>query len=242
MSVEYLEQIGCLDHGYVRWIDHMGTDLSVVNAARVSFMKESGLWDHKDARLLKWLWNEREYSPFRHATMTFEVYAPMVVRNQWWKYIVGSDHDPMMAWNESSRRYVTEDPIYYTPRFRSAPDSKKQGSGDVVPADIQEYWQYKLRQHQEVSIGYYNAAITEGIAPEQARVFLLGYGLYVRWRWTCSLQGCLWFLRQRMEEKAQSEIREYAGAVYDLTCQRFPETLKAFGAEVIPPYGVKYPV
>lgn len=234
MATKPVEQVFCLDHGYVRWINHMGTDLSVVNAARASFMKESREWSENDARLLRWLWNEREYSPFRHVTMTFEVYAPLMVARQWWKYIVGSDHDPMMAWNESSRRYVTEDPVYYTPQFRASPENKKQGSGEPLSFGGQMFWKMELERVQEKSIMLYNAAIEGGIAPEQARVFLLGYGLYVRWRWTCSLQGCLWFLRQRMEDKAQSEIREYASAVYDLSAIRFPETLKAFGAEVIP--------
>lgn len=233
------DRIDCLDHGYVRWVDHMGTDLSVVNAARVSFMKESENWDHNDARLLKWLWNEREYSPFRHATVTFEVYAPLMVARQWWKYVVGSDHDPLMAWNESSRRYVTEEPVYYSPEWRTAPESKKQGSGERLSGSLAQTFSVLLDRRQQDSIRDYEWAIESGIAPEQARVFLLGYGLYVRWRWTCSLQGCLWFLRQRMEDKAQSEIREYAGAVYDLTSTRFPETLKAFGHEVIPEYNTR---
>lgn len=223
---------GCLDHGYVTLIDHMGTDLSVVNAARASFMKESREWDEKDDRLLRFLWREREFSPFRHATMTFEVYAPLMVARQWWKYVVGSDHDPMMAWNESSRRYVTETPQYYSPHFRAAPDSRKQGSGDLLPVGENLYWSMILEKLQNESIDAYEKAIETGVAPEQARVFLLGYGLYVRWRWTCSLQGALWFMEQRLEGKSQSEIREYATAVHDIVAEQFPVTMDAFDSDI----------
>jgi thymidylate synthase (FAD) len=194
-------------------------------------MKESREWCDNDARLLRWLWNEREFSPFRHATMTFEVYAPLMVARQWWKYIVGSDHDPMMAWNESSRRYVTEEPVYYRPMFRAAPEHRKQGSGEHLPVGENVYWNMELEKLQAMSIAAYESAVTNGVAPEQARVFLLGYGLYVRWRWTCSLQGALWFMTQRLEEKAQSEIQEYAQAVHDLVVPRFPVTMSAFDNE-----------
>jgi thymidylate synthase (FAD) len=226
------DQLFCLDHGYVLWIDHMGTDLSVVNAARASYMKESGLFTSDDKRLLNWLWREREMSPFRHATMTFEVYAPLMVARQWFKYVVGSNHDPLLGWNESSRRYVTEEPVYYTPWFNKAPASKKQGSGEPVKVGEQTFWRLELERLQDETMKMYERAIFAGIAPEQARVFLLGYGLYVRWRWTCSLQGCIHFLTQRLDKKAQSEIREYAEAVYILTAERFPITMKAFKEEV----------
>lgn len=227
-TLKFTEHINCLDQGYVRLVDHMGDDLSVVNAARVSYMKESGLFTSGDKRLLNWLWREQEMSPFRHAVMTFEVYAPLMVRNQWWKYVVGSNHDSMLAWNESSRRYVTEEPQYYTPMFRAAPEHKKQGSGGYLSVGEQTYWRLLLKEMQKRSIELYEAAIANGVAPEQARVFLLGYGLYVRWRWTCSLQGCLWFLHQRMADAAQSEIREYAKAVHELANKRFPVTIGAF--------------
>lgn len=224
-----LEHVNCLDHGYVRWIDHMGTDLSVVNAAKASFQRESAAMMEKERRLLGFLIREEEWSPFRHVVMTFECYAPLMIARQWWKYIVGSDHrDPMLAWNESSRRYVTEQPEYYTPEFRQAPESRKQGSGEFLTTSDNMYWKIILERMQNESIEAYEMAIEMGVAPEQARVFLLGYGLYVRWRWTCSLQGCIWFLQQRLEDKAQSEIREYAEAVRKLAALRFPLSMRMF--------------
>lgn len=216
-----------LDKGYVRLVDYMGSDLSVVNAARVSFEKESEEFSDKDQSLLNYLIRKNEYSPFRHATMTFEVYAPIMVARQWWKYVVGSDHT-MEAWNESSRRYVTEAPTYYTPEWRGAPDNKKQGSsGFIHDKLITDRWTYRLLQRQRESIKDYEDAIADGIAPEQARVFLLGYGMYVRWRWTASLQSVMHFLNQRVEESAQYEIQQYAHAVHKLAEELFPISISA---------------
>src|SRR5690625_5071724 len=113
----------------------MGSDLTVANAARVSYDKESTELNEKDRRLIRFLAREDHTSPFRHAIAQFEVYAPLMVARQWWKYVVGSDHT-MDAWNESSRRYVTEERVFYVPaadEWRSAPEMSKQGSGESFP-------------------------------------------------------------------------------------------------------------
>lgn len=225
LTLKSSNQRQVLDKGYVRIVDHMGSDLSVVNAARVSFEKESEEFSDKDQKLLNYLIRKNEFSPFRHATMTFEVYAPLMVARQWWKYVVGSDHrDPITAWNESSRRYVTEEPSYYTPRWRGTPENKKQGSTDFIEADE---FTHRLAHLQDLTIEAYEEAIEHGIAPEQARVFLLGYGMYVRWRWTASLEGVMHFLNQRVEESAQYEIQQYAHAVYYLAEELYPISISA---------------
>src|SRR5690554_5768285 len=97
-----------LDKGYVRLVDVLGSDLTVANAARVSYAKESKKLSNQDIRLIEFLAREDHTSPFRHAMLQFEVYAPLMVARQWWKYIVGSSHlegigDSLNAWNESSR-------------------------------------------------------------------------------------------------------------------------------------------
>ena len=92
--------ITVLRDGYVKLVDKMGSDLSVVNAARASFAKESKDFSTQDARLLNYLARENHMSPFRHAFMTFEIKAPLMVARQHWKYVVGSDHT-MDSWNES---------------------------------------------------------------------------------------------------------------------------------------------
>jgi thymidylate synthase (FAD) len=223
-------KIDVLDKGYVRLVDTLGSDLSIANAARVSYDKESDDMSEKDAKLIKFLWDEKHTSPFRHAAMTFEVYAPLVVARQWWKYAVSSTHvDDQNGWNESSRRYITENEEFYIPKgseWRSKPENSKQGSGPVLDSDVGGYFTNKLFDTVEAGNKLYHEAMEAGIAPEQARLFLPAYGMYVRWRWTVSLQGVLTFLDQRLEHDAQKEIQEYAQAVRDLTKQSFPYTYK----------------
>jgi thymidylate synthase (FAD) len=221
-------KIDVLDKGYVRLVDTLGNDLSIANAARVSYDKESAEMSERDAKLIKFLWNEEHTSPFRHAAITFEVYAPLFVARQWWKHAVGSTHlDDQNGWNESSRRYITENEEFYLPKgteWRSKPENSKQGSGTPLEAEVGGWFTNKLFDITEMGKGLYDQAMEAGIAPEQARLFLPAYGMYVRWRWTVSLHGILNFLGQRLPSDAQYEIREYAEAVKALTKDKFPYT------------------
>jgi thymidylate synthase (FAD) len=223
------EPISVLDEGYVRLVDVLGDDLAVVNAARVSYDKEKDVFEEKDAKLLKFLLREQHTSPFRHAALTFEVYAPLFVARQWWKYAVASTHvDEQNGWNESSRRYITEDEKFYVPlpnEWRSKPENSKQGSGEAVDEELGEKYFNKLLEIIVDGTRAYHDAMDDGIAPEIARLFLPAYGMYVRWRWTVSLQGVLTFLDQRLEHDAQYEIQKYAEAVLKLTKEAFPETI-----------------
>lgn len=225
-------KIDVLDKGYVRLVDHMGSDLSVVNAARVSYDKEAAEMSEKDSRLLSFLVREKHTSPFRHAALTFEVYAPLVVARQWWKYAVASSHvDDQNGWNESSRRYITEAEEFYVPspsEWRSKPENSKQGSGEPVDVLVGQRFTDRLEETIRLGEEAYVSAMEEGIAPELARLFLPAYGMYVRWRWTVSLQGVMTFLEQRLPHDAQSEIREYADAVFSLSSSVFPETFKSY--------------
>jgi thymidylate synthase (FAD) len=227
-----MNKVSVLDKGYVRLVDVMGNDLSVVNAARVSYDKESEDFNEKDVKLLQFLVRERHTSPFRHAAMTFEVYAPLFVARQWWKYAVASTHvDDQNGWNESSRRYVTEDEEFYIPNsreWRSKPENSKQGSGEPLNEYTGSIHTSYLEQYVESGLEMYHTALEDGVAPELARLFLPAYGMYVRWRWTVSLQGVTTFLDQRLEHDAQAEIQEYAKAVQKLTEESFPQTMKVF--------------
>jgi thymidylate synthase (FAD) len=220
-----------LDKGYVRLVDTLGNDLSVVNAARVSYDKESEEFTPKDAKLIDFLVREGHTSPFRHAALTFEVYAPLFVARQWWKYAVASSHvDDQNGWNESSRRYITEDEQFYVPmhdEWRSKPENSKQGSGEPVAEALGMVYTSKLIEMISKGTEWYHEAMDDGIAPELARLFLPAYGMYVRWRWTTSLQGVMTFLDQRLGHDAQVEIQEYAKAVAELSVQAFPQTFKA---------------
>jgi thymidylate synthase (FAD) len=227
-----MDKIKVLDKGYVRLVDVLGNDLSIVNAARVSYDKESAEFTDKDVKLVNFLIREEHTSPLRHAALTFEAYAPLMVARQWWKYAVASTHvDDQNGWNESSRRYITEREEFYIPEgheWRSRPANSKQGSGAPVDSALGDYYTSRLIDQVFQGVEFYESALADGIAPELARLFLPAYGMYVRWRWTVSLQGVITFLDQRLEHDAQVEIQEYAKAVSLLTNQAFPETMKAW--------------
>lgn len=219
-----------LDKGYVRLVDKMGSDLSIVNAARVSFDKESYALNEKDESLIAYLIREGHTSPFRHANMQFEIYSPLMMARQHWKHVVGSDHT-MDSWNESSRRYVTEVPEFYIPgpaEWRGAPEDSKQGSGENLPESKGKNWTEAIQLHAELSENLYNQAMTDGICAEQARLFLPAYGLYIRYYWSASLQSVLHFLDQRLDLHAQKEIQVYAEAVEEYVVQEFPAVYEAW--------------
>lgn len=219
-----------LDNGYVDVVDVMGSDLSVVNAARVSYDKESKILTGKDEKLIDFLVREHHDSPLRHAAMTFEVYAPLMVKNQLIKHIVASTHvEDNFGWSESSRRYVTEIPEFYLPdEFLSKPDDSKQGAGGPIDYETSERYKAMLDNWYGRGEELYTMAMNDGIAPEQARLFLPAYGLYVRWRWTASLNALLHFVSLRLGHGAQYEMTEYGRGVASLVRQHFPVTTDAW--------------
>jgi len=221
-----------LDKGYIRLINNMGSDLDVANAARVSFNKQISQLSDKDVNLINFLVKDKHDSVLRHCILSFEVYAPLMVCRQWWKHHIGaSSLDGQDGWNESSRRYITEEEEFYIPspkQWRSAPENRKQGSGEAVS----EYRgaKYTKRLERLVIDGYdaYREALEDGVAPEQARLLLPAYSMYVRWRWTASLNAVLHFLSLRNKDDAQYEIAEYARAIDKLIHQYYPNTTKAW--------------
>jgi thymidylate synthase (FAD) len=209
----------------------MGDDLRIVNAARVSYDKASENWTDKDASLLSFLMREGHTSVLRHASLTFECYAPLMVARQWYKHAVGSTYlEDQNGWNESSRRYVTENEEFYLPKpweWRSKPANSKQGSGEAIDPRKGRLWKELLEDYQRDGVKLYEQAMDAGIAPEQARLFLPANGLYIRFYWTVSLAAFLHFLQLRDESHAQFEIQEYARAMKFLVEPKFPETFKA---------------
>jgi len=219
-----------LDKGYVRLVDTMGSDLSVINAARVSYQKEASSVTRSDERLIDFLSREGHTVPFRHAFATFEVYAPLMVARQWFKYVVGADHT-MDSWSEASRRYVTSTPEFYVVspnEWRSAPENSKQGSGETLDPSIGESITAKLIDNYDRCLGLYNEMMEQGVCAEQARLFLPGYGTYVYWRWSASLQAICHFLVQRLDSHAQYEIQLGAGAVHQLIAPEFPISISTW--------------
>ena len=215
-----------LDHGYVKLVHNMGSELDIVNSARVSFEKEVHSLFDKDIRLLEFLIEHKHDSCLRHNVMTFEVYAPLMVARQWYKHAVSSTHlDDQLGWNESSRRYITENEVFYVPdpnQWRSSPENKKQGSAEALPADVGAKLYQKLSKRVIDGHRDYLEALEQGVAPEQARLLLPAYAMYVRWRWTASLNAVLHFLALRKKGGAQYEIRAYADAIDSIVSDLYP--------------------
>lgn len=223
-----LKTIKVLDKGEVSYIDHCGTDLMVVNAARVSFAKESS-WEYsdsefavgqlseKDKKLIGYLAKHNHWTPFAHPQITLRIKAPISIRTQLFKHKIG------FVENEISRRYVTVEPEFYNPKWRTKPSNgAKQGSEDFM--EYGNDWNscntaYSLAVEQCKTI--YDDLIAKGIAPEQAR-FVLPQGTYTEWYWTGSLASYARVCRQRLDPHAQWEVQEYAKAISGIIQPLFP--------------------
>jgi thymidylate synthase (FAD) len=223
-----MKKVNVLDAGYVEYVDHMGSDLTIVNAARVSFNKESE-WDKdrngeqqlsdKDFKLVKFLSEHDHWTPFAHPQITLRIKAPISIRTQFFKHKVG------FVENEISRRYVSYEPDVYYPFFRGKPvGGAKQGSDEFITDEtIKANCERHYKQAAEKCIDAYNALLSAGVAPEQAR-FVLPQGVYTEWWWTGSLSAYARVFKQRIDPHAQWEIREYAKAIDGIIRPLFPES------------------
>lgn len=225
---QYFGHIPVLDKGHVELIDGMVSDprLKVVNAARVSFHKESTELTEKDIKLITFLKDHEHFSVFRHSYFTFRVKAPLCVFRQWWKYQVASDwvesenvgtiEIPETNWNEVSGRYIEFIPEFYIPsEIRGQSKDNKQGSAGVIHSVCGKNSVEFFEDSCKLIYNQYEAMIRAGVAKEQARM-ILPQNVYSECVWTISLQGLLFFLHQRLKADAQYEIRAYAQAVAKL--------------------------
>jgi len=219
------------------YIDHMGSDLSVVNAARVSFGKKTD-WEYhdsqtmrlaeRDAKLIKYLAKHRHISPFGHCFVSFHIKAPIFVARQLVKH-------KFLRWNEISRRYVDDEPEFYTPdvwRGRSA--DKKQGSEGVVELPWNLYEDnyegafgdlegvnYDFKQVTNVAFESYKNMIDLGVAPEQARM-ILPQSTMTEWYWSGSLDAFASMCRLRLPSDTQQETRVVAQQIDTVMSDLFP--------------------
>ena len=195
----------------VTYIDHMGSDLSVVNAARVSFGKKSD-WlprihngeakalSAKDCRLIEYLARHNHKSPFNHTFTTFHVKAPVFVARQLVKH-------EYMPWNEISRRYVDEEPeLYEAPIWRGRSADKKQGSEGEVKSNANIFY------HNNQSLMIYKQLLDEGVAPEQARM-VLPQSMMTEWYWSGTVFSFAKMCSLRCKDDTQAETRVVADAI-----------------------------
>lgn len=181
----------------------------------------------KDAGLIRFLARNNHRSPFRHCSLQFEIKAPLMVSRQHWKYVVGSDHT-MDGWNEMSKRYVTEQPSFYVPEpdeWREKPADSKQGSGNPINEADGSWYSEMMKLHVTSGLQAYEAAIEDGVAPEQARLFLPANGMYTRYYWTASLESVSHVINQRVASDSQYEFQQYAKAIKALAIEKFPVSL-----------------
>jgi thymidylate synthase (FAD) len=215
-------EIKVLDKGFVRLIDHMGSDLSVVNAARVSFGKVKASFEEGDAKLVDYLAEHEHTSPFRHTALTLHVKAPIFVFRQWMKHRIGSE------FNEISGRYVEfpEDEFFVPELFRRQAKVNKQGSEGAIDEAHQARAMGSYRSSCRSAVTHYKELLSLGVCREQARC-VLPLGLYSEVYWTVSLQAVAHFIRLRADSHAQWEIQQYAAAVRAVVEPLFPVGLKA---------------
>ena len=198
--------------------DTMGSDLTVVNAARVSFGKKKKKFTKGDDRLINYLAKHNHWTPFGHCTLQYHIKAPMFVARQLGKHQVG------LVWNEISRRYVDDIPDYYIPEnWRGRAEDKKQGSDEENI--IQEEW-LQYSEHCETSLGIYQLMLEEGICPEQARM-VLPQSTYTEWYWTGTLMAFARICNLRCTDDTQKETRELCYKIGWLARDKFPISWKA---------------
>ena len=215
------------------YIDHMGSDLSVVNAARVSFGKKShceetrwvdmGDWcgdmpvvNDKDTKLIHYLAKHKHYSPFGHCFASFHIKAPIFVARQLVKH-------EYLRMNEISRRYVDSEPEFYVPDvWRGRAKDKKQGSDGVVK-DIQTDG---LPQWHDDALRYYSMLLESGVAPEMARM-VLPQSMYTEWYWSGSMDAFANMCNLRLKEDTQYETRLVAQQIDKVMGELYPVSWKA---------------
>ena len=218
----------------VKFIDKMGSDLSVVNAARVSFAKESewesipeagpieGLLSSQDEKLIGYLAKHNHWSPFGHASMQFHIKAPVFVARQLVKHQVG------LVWNEVSRRYVDDEVEFYVPEdWRGAPENSKQGSSSEV-IDINPY-NRMIDDYQSVcktAKWTYEHLLSQGVAPEQARM-VLPQSMMTEWYWSGTLMAFARVCNLRCKPDTQLETQVVANQIDEIGEECFPVSWKA---------------
>ncbi len=217
-----------LDHGECRLVDHMGNDLSVVRSARVSYDAEwrAGIEGLKDNKLIHYLMKNRHTSPFEAVTFTFQVKAPIFVFRQWHRHRTWS-------YNEVSARYAELPEEYYIPAIHKVGTQSKSNkqmrvlveAAGVTAADAA--FIYELQKHSEVGFAHYRKHIEAGVPRELARLFL-GLNTYSKMFATVNLHNLFHFLRLRLHEHAQYEIRVYAEAMLSLIKPIVPVSAAAF--------------
>lgn len=215
--------------GVVEYVDHMGSDLTIVNSARVSFGKHRDSLDEKDEKLIKYLVNHKHTSTFEHNVVTFRFVVPLYIRSQ---------HHRHRTWsyNEISRRYTDLDMRFYEPEtFRTQHKSNRQASNaeELIDPDLFLAGTHKVaaseafRGHNRISLELFNSLIEAGVCREQARG-VLPQNLYTEYYGSCNLSNLLKFIELRTHDGAQWEIQQVANACLDIAETLWPVSVGTY--------------
>lgn len=219
------------DIGAVEYISHMGSDLSVVNAARVSFGTEKEGVGEKDVKLINYLMEHNHSSPFEHCTITFRFTVPLFIRSQHHRHRT-------WAYNEISRRYTDVDIQFYEPKeFRTQHESNRQASNLEFVNPIVEYNRagfpvsasasQLVNGHHQECLKLFDELIKSGVCREQARG-VLPQNLYTKYYGTVNLHNLLKFIQLRTHNGAQWEIQQVAEACLEIAEEHFPHSVRSF--------------
>lgn len=224
-------KIDLLDFGYLKYIEHWGSDERIIEAARMSTNKGFLGWGTEetpgDEKLLKYLWTNKHSTPFEMAGMVIEVQAPIMVFREWHRHRTQS-------YNEMSGRYTQMPDLHYIPelsRIQKQSKTNKQGSGESVPLDVALEFQHRMAVEQQMIYRNYEWALENGIAKELARLNT-PVSRYSKMRASANLLNWLRFESLRLPSNAQYEIRVYAEALGDILSIHFPRTYDLFAREL----------
>jgi thymidylate synthase (FAD) len=219
------DAIRVLDHGFVRLDGAMATDLSVVNAARVSFARRKEEMDDADEGLIRFLMRDCHGTPFEHNSFRFHIRAPIFVAREWFRHRIGS-------FNEFSMRYARATDDFYVPEaedVRSQVGKPGAYSFEPVDPELAEQAREELREVYEHAYATYEHLVEAGVARELARS-VMPVGAYTEFFWTVNARAVMNFVSLRAADTAQREIRYYANAVEEFFAQKMPVTHAAFVA------------
>jgi len=215
--------------GKVEYVQHMGTDLTVVNAARVSFGKHKKELDAKDKKLIKYLIKHKHTSTMEHNTVTFRLKVPLFIRSQ---------HHRHRTWsyNEISRRYTEENLQFYEPRtFRTQSKSNRQASADITSDPVIGYYEdggsifasALVRKHHRDSVYLYNSLMDKGVCREQARG-VLPQNLYTEYYGSVNMGNLIKFIELRTHDGAQWEIQQVAHSCLSIAENLWPIAIQSY--------------
>jgi len=210
-----------LNNGFVRLIDTMGNDMSVVRSARVSYGNETK-GEEADKKLINYLMKHNHGTPFEHLNFTFHIKAPIFIARQWFRHRIGS-------FNEISGRYVKLDLDFWSPdewRINDKQNLQSSSFKKLSKEEIAELESSLEYTYKYISVTY-DHLIAQGVAREQARA-ILPVGTYTEFYWTVNARSLFNFIKLRTHESAQKEMQDYGNIIYEIAKETAPWTFEAF--------------